>query len=98
MLWGTGRREREGSFLPFLEVRHLSPLGQLEPETAVFTAGGDGVYPPGFLIGHVLAEESEIPGAYQLVKAAVRPDELREAVVIVDRARRAWQGLEAARK
>ncbi len=48
ILWGTGKLLQDR---PVLEIRHLSGAVELSAGDAVFTAGEDGVYPPGVLIG-----------------------------------------------
>lgn len=88
VLHGTGRRERGGGRRPLLEVRHLVPITDLPADAPVFTAGGDGIYPPGILIGWVGEAES---GAYPLVRAAVSPEEMEVVAVLVDMARAEWE-------
>jgi hypothetical protein len=70
MLCGTGRSAR-GSAL--LEIRRLSTPTALKPGQPVFTEGGDGVYPPGILIGYVEATGGDGGGgdAPLLVRSAL---------------------------
>ena len=74
--------ERSGRSSIALEARHIVPLGGLPPGAAVHTAGGDGVFPPGLLIGHV-AEGSA--GEVPRVVAAIDPRDVRDVVVLSHR-------------
>jgi len=76
---GVGNEE-----LPLLEAHHLTPLVDLPGGAEVLTAGGDGVFPPGFLVGHVVARDDQTSGSAPIVRAAIDPDSIVEAVVLVD--------------
>ena len=97
ILYGTGRREEDGERRPVLEARHLLPLGPLPAGAPVVTAGGDGIYPPGILIGQVLDAE-EHSAAHPEVRAALSPEDASEVIALVDLARADWaQAMEGMR-
>jgi len=56
VLRGTGRRDADG--WPLLSIHHVAEPGDLIPGGAVFTAGEDGIYPPGLLIGTLARAET----------------------------------------
>ena len=81
MLWGTGRTDAEG--FPLLEVHHLEKPPSFAVGQAVLTEGGDGVYPPGCMVGHIL----EMPGEktpHSIVRSAVRMETLRQVILLED--------------
>jgi hypothetical protein len=84
ILWGTDRADSRGRAL--LEVHHLSPADPLPPGARVFTRGGDGIYPPGVLIGEVVAPE-EGPSPHPMVRAAVDPRPALRLMLVRDLAR-----------
>jgi cell shape-determining protein MreC len=90
ILAGTGRREDVEPFLPLLEAIHVTPVGTLPPGSLVTTSGGDGIFPPGLLIGQVAGEEVAITGGHQMIRAVLTPDEIHSVVVVSDAARRAY--------
>ena len=97
ILRGTGHRRQgpdrqaNGRDLPLLEAHHLTPQGSLPAGALVVTAGDDGVYPRGVVVGTIVDDESEVSGAHPLVCAALSPSELKDAVVIVDTAGEEWR-------
>ena len=81
MLWGTGRTDADG--FPLLEVHHLEKPPSFTAGQAVLTEGGDGVYPPRCMVGHIL----EMPGEktpHAIVRSAVRMDTLRQVILLED--------------
>ena len=84
MLWGTGRTDADG--FPLLEVHHLGKPPSFSVGQAVLTEGGDGVYPPGCLAGHIL----EMPGEktpHAIVRSGIRLDTLRQVILLEDMAK-----------
>jgi hypothetical protein len=80
--------DRDGDLL--LEPLYLSPGCELVIGTPVLTAGNDGVYPPGVVIGRVEGADGpaggdgdEDPGRL-MVRAALRPDEVIHMALAVD--------------
>ena len=90
ILYGTGRRETAGEGRPLLEARHLTHPDSLVPGSPVVTAGDDGIYPPGVLIGWVVDETSDDVGKHFLVQAALSPEDVSQAVVLVNQLRYDW--------
>ena len=91
MLWGTGRTDADG--FPLLEVHHLGKPPSFSVGQAVLTEGGDGVYPPGCLAGHIL----EMPGEktpHAIVRSGIRLDTLRQVVLLEDMAKDALAQIE----
>lgn len=81
MLWGTGKTDSEG--FPLLEIHHLGKPPSFVSGQAVLTEGGDGVYPPGCIVGHIL----ELPGekiSRAVVRASVRMAMLRQVILLED--------------
>lgn len=98
ILWGTGSSREDGS--PLLELQHVTDRREIKEGAAVFTEGGDGLYPEGLLIGYLerqrtdaatVADEKEgggtAPGRL-VVRAAVVPGRLSRMAVAVDLTRR----------
>ena len=84
-LWGTDRADTQGR--PFLEIRLLKREVRFQQGEPVFTAGGDGFFPSGLLIGRLVrVEESQQQDRRFQVLAEYRPDALAEVVLLVDRA------------
>jgi hypothetical protein len=90
VLRGTGRSSDDGYAL--LGVHHVTPLADLPVGAALLTAGGDGVYPPGLLIGRVVPPSDE-SGDVQHVKAAIRADEITRVVAFPTR----WPAIDPQR-
>ena len=85
ILHGTARRDATGA--PLLVVRHLSREKALGSGDVVFTAGDDGIYPPGLRIGEVLPGTEEARGGRGgevLVRAALRPEDLAQVLLAFD--------------
>lgn len=90
ILWGTGRSDAAGH--PLLEVHHCGET--LAPGTPVLSAGNDGVFPPGFLIGELAGEaageatrgspEGAASSGAVIVRASLRPQALERVVAVVD--------------
>lgn len=90
ILWGTGQVDGDGRAL--LEVHHPTATAALVAGARIVTAGDDGVYPPGLLIGEIVEPGGDGAaradgGGKARVRAAARPLELARVVVVVDRAR-----------
>ena len=103
MLWGTGLADGEGHALLEVhhrtrdsesDTRAVETAGAglgasaLSTGVEVVTAGNDGVFPPGILIGETVpgADASRV-GGKSLVRAALDPAFLERVVVVVDRTR-----------
>ncbi len=87
LLRGTERRV-DGR--PLLEAFHLTSSRDLAPGTAIVTAGGDGIFPPGLVIGEVIDAPGSSDGGGVTVRAAASPDDLEQVVVLTDVVRRAF--------
>ena len=91
MLWGTGKTDADG--YPLLEVHHLQKPPAFAVGQTVLTEGGDGVYPPGCMAGHIL----EMPGEktpHAIVRSSVRIDTLRQVILLEDMTREALARIE----
>jgi cell shape-determining protein MreC len=88
---GSGQKDAEGQAL--LEVEHLETSEELPLGAALFTAGGDGIYPPGVLVGEVCAAASEAAGGRTLVRAAADAEPPMRLFVVCDLARRELMGV-----
>ena len=92
MLFGTGR-EHEGH--PILELKYVVNGDQLDEGEPVFTEGGDGVYPPSVLIGH-LRRAADCGGRPEeerlVVRASRRIAGLRRLALSVDSRRVELEG------
>jgi hypothetical protein len=93
MLHSTGRSDPRDDH-PLLEIRHLSRPGELPEGEPVFTAGDDGIYPPGLRIGVLRRDPTAgTQSGNQLVSADLSGAELTQVQVATDVAAQSLHGL-----
>ncbi len=91
-LWGTGRADAQGR--PLLEIRHLSREIAFQEGEPVYTDGEDGFFPRGIMIGSLIrSAPAGEEGAEFLVRGEFPPEQVSEAILLVESARLEVEGL-----